>query len=74
MNMDELKETERYFQRLAELENYPELKHERDELKEENLRLEERVSELEGKIRDQAGEIDGLKATLGEELKRRKAR
>lgn len=72
VDMDELKETERYFQRLTELENYPELKHERDELKEENLRLEERVSELEGKIRDQAGEIDGLKATLGEELKRRK--
>lgn len=70
--MDELKETERYFQRLTELENYPELKHERDELKEENLGLEERVSQLEGKIMDQAGEIDGLKATLGEELKRRK--
>jgi len=72
MDMDELKKTERYFQRLTELENYPEVKRERDELKEENLRLKERVSELEGKIRDQAGEIDGLKATLEEELNRRR--
>jgi hypothetical protein len=72
MDMDELKKTERYFQRIMELENYPELKRERDELKEENLRLEERVSELEGKIRDQAGEIDGLKARLEEEINRRR--
>lgn len=71
MNMDELKETERYFRRLGELENYPEVRRERDELKEENLRLEERVSELEGKISDQAGKINGLEAALGEELKRR---
>ena len=61
--MDELKKTERHFQRLIELENYPEVKREREELKEKNLRLEEMVYELEGKIRDQAGEIDGLKAT-----------
>jgi len=70
--MGELKETERYFQRLVELENYPEVKREREELKEKNLRLEERVSELEGKIRSQAGEIDGPKAKLREEVNKRR--